>query len=138
MDEHRTDYGSDDARNEAGASDPNFEDKAKRKAKEAARETIEEIKVKGGQLIDRVRDVIEEGNARRIIIMKGDRVLMEFPLSAGIGGAAAAVWFAPHLAAIGAIASMVTDVHLMVERIEPTELPPPGRTPGTPPPHDLT
>ncbi len=76
---------------------------------------IREFKVKGGQLVDKVREVIEEGNARRIIIKKEDRVLIEFPLSVGVGGAAAALLLAPMLAAVGAIAALVTDVHVIIE-----------------------
>jgi len=79
---------------------------------------IREFKVKGGQLVDKVREVIEEGNARRIIIKKEDRVLIEFPLSVGLGGAAAALLLAPMLAAVGAIAALVTDVHVVIEEID--------------------
>lgn len=79
---------------------------------------IREFKVKGGQLVDKVREVIEEGNARRIIIKKEDRVLIEFPLSVGVGGAAAALLLAPMLAAVGAIAALVTDVHVVIEEID--------------------
>ena len=81
---------------------------------------IREYKVKGGQLVGKVREIIEEGNARRIIIKKEDRVLIEFPLSVGVGGAAAAVLLTPWLAAIGAIAALVTDVHVIIEEIDPT------------------
>ncbi len=79
---------------------------------------IREFKVKGGQLVDKVREVIEEGNARRIIIKKEGRVLIEFPLSVGVGGAAAALLLAPMLAAVGAIAALVTDVHVIIEEID--------------------
>ena len=81
---------------------------------------IREFKVRGGQLVDKVREVIEEGNARRIIIKKEGRVLLEFPLSVGVGGAAAALLLAPTLAAVGAIAALVTDVHVIIEEIDPT------------------
>lgn len=79
---------------------------------------IREFKVKGGQLVDKVREVIEEGNARRIIIKKDDRVLIEFPLSVGVGGAAAALLLAPMLAAVGAMAALVTDVHVIIEEVD--------------------
>lgn len=94
--------------------------------------TLQEIKVKGNQLIDKVRDVIEEGNARRIIIKKDGRSVMEFPLSVGLGGAAAAILISPTLAAIGAFASLVSDVQIVVERLEPTNdlIPPSGTTGG--------
>ena len=76
---------------------------------------IQEVKVKGGQLLDKVREIIDEGNARRIIIKTDDRTLFEIPMMAGVGGAAAALFFAPVLAAIGAIAALVTDVSVVVE-----------------------
>lgn len=83
---------------------------------------LEEIKVEGRQLIEKVRDIIEEGNARRVTIKKDDRVLLEFPLSVGFGGATAAVILSPTLAAVGALAALVTDVKVIVERETTTEL----------------
>ncbi len=88
--------------------------------KEKPQVIIERIKVEGKQLVDRVRDILEEGNARRVILKKDDRVLMEFPLSVGVGGAAAALFISPVLAAIGAIAALVTDIDVVIER-EATE-----------------
>ncbi|WP_457651956.1 DUF4342 domain-containing protein [Rhodocaloribacter sp.] len=84
--------------------------------KEKPQVIIERIKVEGKQLVDRVRDILEEGNARRVILKKEDRVLMEFPLSVGVGGAAAALFISPVLAAIGAIAALVTDIDVVIER----------------------
>jgi hypothetical protein len=93
--------------------------------KEKPQVIIERIKVEGKQLVDRVRDILEEGNARRVILKKEDRVLMEFPLSVGVGGAAAALFISPVLAAIGAIAALVTDIDVVIEReaTEAVELP---------------
>lgn len=95
---------------------------------------MQKIKVKGNQLVDRIRDIMEEGNARRVIIKKEDRTLMEFPLSVGVGGATAAVLLAPTLAAIGAFAALVTDVELHVERVQPE----PGTLPPPPSAQDMT
>ncbi len=78
---------------------------------------LEQIKVKGNQLVDQVRDIIEQGSVRRVTIKKDNRTLLEFPLSVGVGGAAAAVFFAPTLAAIGAFAALVTDVQVEIERV---------------------
>lgn len=89
------------------------------KGKEKTEQALREIKIKGNQLVDRVREVIEEGNARRIIVKKDGRAVMEFPLSVGVGGAAAAILLSPTLAAIGAFASLASDVHVVVERFEP-------------------
>ena len=78
--------------------------------------SFEEVKVKSGQLVDKVKELIQEGNARRVTISKDGRVLLEFPLSLGVGGATAAIVFTPILAAVGALAALVTDVDVTVER----------------------
>ncbi len=99
------------------------------KAKAATNDAIEEIKLASNQLVDRVRDLIEEGNVRHLRIKKDDRVLLEIPLTVGVGAGAAAVFISPMLAAIGALAALVTDITLVVERDldaatgEPTETP---------------
>ncbi len=79
---------------------------------------FQEIKVKGNQLLDKVREIIEGGNARRVVIKKEDRTLLEFPLSVGVGSATAAILLAPTWAALGAVAALVTDVHIVVEQDE--------------------
>ncbi len=99
------------------------------KAKAATSEAIEEIKLAGNQLVDRIRDLVEEGNVRHIRIKKEERVLLEIPLTVGLGAGAAAVLLSPVLAAVGALAALLTDVTLEVERDldeatgEPTETP---------------
>lgn len=91
-------------------------------AQEKAETAFEEIKLAGNQLVDKVRDLIEEGNVRRIIIKKGTRVLFEIPLTVGVGAGAAAVLVSPILAALGAVAALVSDVTLEVERYEDATL----------------
>ena len=86
-----------------------------------ADKAIQKIRIKGNQLVDRVREVIEEGNARRILVQKDGRTVMEFPLTVGIGGAAAATLFSPVLAAIGAFASLASGIHIVVEKVEREE-----------------
>ncbi len=81
-----------------------------------ASEAIEEVKLAGNQLVDRVRDLVEEGNVRHIRIKKDDRTLLEIPLTVGVGAGAAAVFLSPMLAAVGALAALVTDITLVVER----------------------
>ena len=77
----------------------------------------EEIEVAGNELVDRVKELIEDSSATRLIIRKpnGD-VLMEVPVVAGgaIGGAL--VLFAPVLAAIGAMAALLTQVKVEIIR----------------------
>jgi hypothetical protein len=72
----------------------------------------ETIKVEGGELIERVKDLIREGNVRRIVIRQGDRTVAEFPLTVGVVGTVGA----PMLAAVGAIAALLTSCSIAVER----------------------
>ncbi len=85
-------------------------------ARGKASETLQEIKLAGNQLVDKMRELIEEGNVRRIVIKKDERILFELPLTVGVGAGAAAVLVSPMLAAVGAVAALVTDVTLVVER----------------------
>jgi len=93
--------------------------------KEAVRTHMDEMKVKGTQLVGKVKEIMEEGNARRVTIRKEGRTLLELPLTVGVGGATAAVFLMPTLAAVGALAALVTDVDVIVERVaeEVTEVP---------------
>jgi hypothetical protein len=72
----------------------------------------ETTKVQGDRLLETVKHVVREGNVRRIVIKQGDVSIAEFPLTAGVVGAV----FAPALAAVGAIAALVTDCSIAVER----------------------
>ncbi|UTX51131.1 DUF4342 domain-containing protein [Candidatus Saccharibacteria bacterium TM7i] len=75
--------------------------------------TREEFKVNGKDLLDKVKSLINEGNIRRIIIKnKEDKKLIELPLTIGVVGAV----LAPMLAAVGAIAALVTECTIVVER----------------------
>ena len=80
----------------------------------AERTWTETFKVEGGQLLDKVKQIIREGNVRRVIIKQGDRVVAEFPLTVGVVGAV----FAPMLAAVGAIAALATECSIVIERAE--------------------
>lgn len=85
-------------------------------AREKASETIQEIKLAGNQLVDKLRELIEEGNVRRVVIKKDERILFELPLTVGLGAGAAAVLVSPMIAAVGAVAALVSDVTLVIER----------------------
>jgi len=89
---------------------------AQESVKEQAKVTMQEIKVKSSELVEKVKELIEEGNTRRIIIKKDDQVYLEVPLSA-----IAALWLSPVLAAIGALAALVSDVTIVIEREAPYE-----------------
>ena len=77
----------------------------------------ESFKVATDQLVDAVRKLLHEGNVRRIIIKQGSRSVAEFPLTVGVIGAV----FAPVLAAVGALAAVLTDCTVEVERDVPDD-----------------
>ena len=80
-----------------------------------AEKHTEEFKVSGEQLLSKVKELIREGNVRRIIIKdKEGKTLVEVPLTLGVVGAV----FAPVLAAVGAIAALVTECTIVVVRDE--------------------
>jgi prepilin-type N-terminal cleavage/methylation domain-containing protein len=83
---------------------------------------VEEIQVLGANLVEKVKELIHEGNVQRVIIKNEQGfTLVEIPVTlAVIGGIAA-----PVLAAVGAIAAMVTKCTVVVERKEPPVAPPP-------------
>ncbi len=75
----------------------------------------EEFRVSGEGLLAKVKDLVHEGNIRRIAIRNEEgRTLIDIPLTLGVVGA----MVAPQLAAIGAIAALVTDCTIVVEMAE--------------------
>ena len=75
---------------------------------------FEEIKVSGAQLVDKVKELIHEGNVRRIQIRHEGRIVLEVPLTV----AAVGVVVAPVLAAVGAFAALATECSIIVERVD--------------------
>lgn len=77
----------------------------------------EEIKTTGEQLVTKVKELVREGNVRRIIVKNEEgRTLIEIPLTLGVVGAL----LLPVAAAVGAIAALVADCTIVVERVEET------------------
>ena len=75
----------------------------------------EEFRVDGEELITKIKNLINEGNIRRVIIKdKEGKTLFEIPLTFGVVGAL----IAPQLAAIGAIAALLTEATVVVEKVE--------------------
>lgn len=86
------------------------------------RSWTETINAEGGELLEEVKRLLHEGNVRRIVIKQGTDTVVEFPLTVGVAGALIAPW----LAAAGAIAALITDCSIEVERVDeaPTEMKP--------------
>ncbi len=73
---------------------------------------MERMRLEGGELLDAVKRLVHEGTVRRIVVKQGEETVVEFPLTVGVVGAAVA----PALAAAGAIAALITDCTIEVER----------------------
>jgi len=83
----------------------------------APKTCTEEIEVKGGELLDRVRELLEDVSVRRLIIRKPDgEILIEVPVAAGAAAAGVLTVFAPVLTAIGAMAALVANVKVEIVR----------------------
>jgi len=77
----------------------------------------EEFHVNGEELLARIKKLVHEGNIRRIIIKnKEGKTVLEIPMTFGVVGAL----IAPQLAAIGAIAALLTEATIVVEKDEAT------------------
>lgn len=74
----------------------------------------ESFKVAGQQLVEAVKKLLHEGNVRRVSIKHGDHVIAEFPLTVGVIGAV----LAPVLAAVAAIAAVIQECTVEVERVD--------------------
>lgn len=87
------------------------------------RPLIEEIQVRGAELVERVKTLIQEGNVRRLVVRRpGGEALVEIPLSAGVGIAGLLTLMAPVLAALGAMAALVADFRVQIERDGPATI----------------
>ena len=73
------------------------------------------------QIIAEIRRLVEAGNVRRVVVKQHGRIVAEFPLTAGVVG----VVLAPLAAAIGALAAVLTDCTIEVERTVSTSAPGP-------------
>ncbi len=96
---------------------------------ESSEENIrrEEMHVAGTELVDKVKELLHQGNIRRIVIKHEGDTVMELPLTL----AAVGVVVAPVMAAVGAFAALATNCSIVVERIIEEPPSPPGDS-GTP------
>jgi hypothetical protein len=78
----------------------------------------EKFTVSGSQLVEKIKQLIHEGNIRRVRLLHKGRTVIEIPLSIGAPAAAIGILAAPVLAAIGAFAALVTECTIEVEKVE--------------------
>lgn len=88
-----------------------------------AKVRVEELEVTGEKLVATVKELVHQGNVRRVVIRNAKGVtLLEIPLVLGIAGAV----FVPVWAAIGALAALVAKLTIVVERVQDAPEPPPA------------
>jgi hypothetical protein len=78
----------------------------------------EKFTVDGDKVVEKVKQLIHEGNIRRVRIIHEGHTVLDIPLSVGAPAAAVTIMAAPVLAALGAFAALVTKCTLEVEKIE--------------------
>lgn len=78
----------------------------------------ETMSVQGHDLVARFKQLLHEGNIRRVVVKQDDDVIVEFPLTVGVAGAVVA----PMVAALGAVAALVTHCTIEVERTDTAEV----------------
>ena len=83
--------------------------------------TNEKFTVSGSDLVDKVKQLIHEGNIRRVRVIHKEKTVLEIPLTIGAPAAVALITAAPILAALGAFAALVTECTIEVEKVEESE-----------------
>ena len=81
----------------------------------------EKFTIDGDKVVEKVKQLIHEGNIRTVRIIHEKKTVLEIPLSVGAPVAAVTILVAPLLAALGAFAALVTECTLEVEKIEDEE-----------------
>ena len=83
--------------------------------KKQGKTTREEFRLNGGEILNKVKEIIHQGNVRRIILKdEQGKTFLEIPLTVGVVGAIVA----PILAAVGAVAALASNLTIIVEKTE--------------------
>ena len=85
--------------------------------------TKEKFKVTGDELLGKVKQIIREGNVRKLRISNKGKTILELPLTVGAPVAVIGIIWAPVLAAVGALAALVSESTIEVERADEPEEP---------------
>ena len=80
--------------------------------------STEKYTISGSQLVEKIKQLIHEGNIRRVRVLHEGRTVLEIPLSVGAPAAAITIMTAPLLAALCAFAALVTECTIEVEKID--------------------
>jgi phosphopantothenate synthetase len=78
----------------------------------------EKFTINSKDLVDKIKQLIHEGNVRNVRIIHGGKTVLEIPLTIGAPAAALTIMMAPVLAAVGAFAALVTECTIEVEKAD--------------------
>jgi len=78
----------------------------------------ERFNVKGNEVLEKVKQLIREGNIRKVRLIHDNNTIFEIPLTVGAPVTVAVILAAPLLAAIGAFAALVTECTIEVEKVD--------------------
>ena len=78
----------------------------------------EKFTVSGSQLVEKVKQLLHEGNIRRVRVIHKGNTILEIPLTVGASAVAIVALAAPLLAALGAFAALVTECTIEVEKVD--------------------
>ena len=81
----------------------------------------EKFTVSGNQVLEKVKQLIREGNIRKVRLIHEEKTIIEIPLTVGAPVVVAGIIIAPLLAAVGAFAALVTECTIEVEKVEEEE-----------------
>jgi hypothetical protein len=79
--------------------------------------TSEKFTILGDELVHKVKQLIHEGNIRRVRVIHEGKTVLEVSLSIGAPAAAIGIMAAPVLAALGAFAALITECTIEVEKV---------------------
>ena len=88
---------------------------------EGEKTSSEKFTVSGSQLVEKVKQLIHEGNIRKVRLLHQGQTILEIPLTIGAPAAAIGIMAAPVLAALGAFAALVTECTIEVEKEDKAE-----------------
>lgn len=80
--------------------------------------STEKFTVSGSQVVEKIKQLIHEGNIRKVRLLHEGRTVLELPLTIGAPATAMVILAAPVLAALGAFAALVTECTIEVEKVE--------------------
>jgi len=81
----------------------------------------ERFTVSGSNLVEKVKELVRQGNIRRVRLIHEEKTLIDIPLSVGAPAAAVVVLAAPLLAALAAIAALVKECTIEIEKEKDTD-----------------